>query len=61
MGGMHITRTMKCAVNPIIGREYECSLPARPTERKKVLAVGGGPAGTQTAITAAERGHEVTL
>jgi NADPH-dependent 2,4-dienoyl-CoA reductase/sulfur reductase-like enzyme len=58
---MHATRTMKCAVNPTIGREYECSFPARPTERKKVLVVGGGPAGMQAAITAAQRGHEVML
>jgi NADPH-dependent 2,4-dienoyl-CoA reductase/sulfur reductase-like enzyme len=61
MGGMFVTRTMKCAVNPIIGREYEYSVPARPTERKEVLVVGGGAAGMQAATTAAERGHEVTL
>jgi 2,4-dienoyl-CoA reductase-like NADH-dependent reductase (Old Yellow Enzyme family)/thioredoxin reductase len=61
IGGMFITRTMKCAVNPIIGREYEFSFPAKPAERKKVLIAGGGPAGMQAAITAAERGHDVTL
>ena len=61
IGGMFITRTMKCAVNPIIGREYEYGFPAKPSERKKVLIAGGGPAGMQAAITASERGHNVTL
>jgi 2,4-dienoyl-CoA reductase-like NADH-dependent reductase (Old Yellow Enzyme family)/thioredoxin reductase len=61
IGGMFLTRTMKCAVNPIIGREYEFGFPAKSSERKKVLIVGGGPAGMQAAITAAERGHDVTL
>jgi 2,4-dienoyl-CoA reductase-like NADH-dependent reductase (Old Yellow Enzyme family)/thioredoxin reductase len=61
IGGMFVTRTMKCAVNPIIGREYEYGFSAKATERKKVLIAGGGPAGMQAAITAAERGHEVIL
>lgn len=61
MGGMFVTRTMKCAVNPTIDREYEFSFPAKRTEKKKVLIAGGGPAGMQAAITAAERGHNVIL
>ncbi len=61
MGGMFITSTMKCAVNPIIGREFEAGFTPLPAEPKKVVVVGGGPAGMQAAITAAERGHDVTL
>ena len=34
--------------------------PAHP-KAKRVLVVGGGPGGLQAAITAAERGHQVTL
>jgi 2,4-dienoyl-CoA reductase-like NADH-dependent reductase (Old Yellow Enzyme family)/thioredoxin reductase len=61
IGGMFATRTMKCAVNPIIGREFESSIPVVRTKSRKILIVGGGPAGMQAAITAAEQGHEVTL
>jgi len=49
-----------CLVNPRAGREGE--LPIRPAEkRKKVLVIGGGPAGMKAACTAAERGHTVIL
>jgi 2,4-dienoyl-CoA reductase-like NADH-dependent reductase (Old Yellow Enzyme family) len=54
-------RIFYCAVNPEIGHEVEavCLPPAR--EKKNVLVVGGGVAGMQAALTAAERGHSVVL
>lgn len=49
-----------CTVNPALGREREYRI--TPAERaKRVLVVGGGPAGMEAARVAALRGHEVTL
>ena len=52
---------VRCVVNPVIGRELEHKFAQPSTSKKKVLIVGGGPAGMQAAITAADRGHMVTL
>ena len=49
-----------CSMNPYVMREAEQYLPA-PTLKKKVMVVGGGPAGMRCAMTAARRGHQVTL
>ncbi len=56
-----LTQTRICALNPQIGREYEAKFDPSPTSPKKLLVAGGGPGGMQAALTAARRGHKVTL
>ncbi len=60
--GLHTTEHFQCSVNPSAGREDRYRNYVQPVEKlKKVLVVGGGPAGLQAAATAAKRGHDVTL
>jgi len=54
---------LHCGVNPAVGRE---TIPEfrelRPSkQRKRIAVIGGGPAGLEAAMTAAARGHEVTV
>jgi len=49
-----------CAVNPRERREVDYGI--EPAARaKNVFVIGGGPAGMEAAMTAASRGHKVTL
>ncbi len=56
------SETVKCTVNPKMGQQLteKYGHPA-PAVLKKVLVAGGGPGGMEAAITAALRGHDVTL
>ena len=49
-----------CAVNPLCMHEKDYVLTPGKNNRK-VLVLGGGPAGLKSAITACERGFDVTL
>jgi 2,4-dienoyl-CoA reductase (NADPH2) len=53
-------KSVECLCNPTAGHELSCGLDAVVTP-KKVLVVGGGPAGMSAAIAAHDRGHQVEL
>ena len=53
-------KPVECLCNPKAGHESESRMePA--AQAKKVMVVGGGPAGMSAALAAAEKGHYVTL
>lgn len=55
-------RNVGCSVNPRFANESFVPKRAEPTTAPKhLVVVGGGPGGMIAAVTAAERGHRVTL
>lgn len=51
---------LACSTNPRVGKEGEPPLEQAPRP-KRVVVLGAGPAGTQAALTATARGHQVWL
>jgi 2,4-dienoyl-CoA reductase-like NADH-dependent reductase (Old Yellow Enzyme family)/thioredoxin reductase len=56
----HAGTELRCAVNPRTGRELRLG-PPEPGERRRLVVVGGGPAGIAAAVEAGRSGHEVVL
>ena len=50
-----------CSINPRTSRERTVLMAPAPKKKEKVLVAGGGIAGMEAALVAAQRGHEVIL
>jgi mycofactocin system FadH/OYE family oxidoreductase 2 len=66
VGRMGLNRWLGCIENPRTGREAAVASLAAPVRRpaparRRILVAGAGPAGLQSAIAAARRGHEVVV
>lgn len=57
----HKGLSISCIQHPETGRELRFGINPRVAQPRRVMVIGGGPAGLKAAATAAERGHDVTL
>jgi len=60
-GAIGTEEMVHCTVNPVTGQELKCHKLIPAAVSRKVLVIGGGPAGMEAAIIAARRGHNVTI
>lgn len=60
-GGTIDTHPMGCAINPYAMREKEFKPLQKAAAKRRLLVIGGGPGGMNTAKLAAEQGHTVEL
>ena len=61
VGRGNLGLTITCIYNPVTGHEKQWADLGPAPVRKKVVVVGGGPAGMEAARVAAKRGHQVVL
>ncbi|QCO57222.1 FAD-binding protein (plasmid) [Pseudorhodobacter turbinis] len=57
----HKGLSISCIQHPETGRELRFGSKPQAASPRKIMVIGGGPAGLKAAATAAERGHDVTL
>ncbi len=53
--------SMRCAINPMLGRDMDLAALVKPGEEKHVMVIGGGPGGMMAAQTLRKMGHRVSL
>lgn len=61
IGRFHRGLPISCIQNPVSGRELQFGTLTPAARPRRVMVVGGGPAGMKAAVIAAQRGHQVTL
>lgn len=52
---------LRCAVNPLIGREIQFPKIREEVQKKKVVIIGGGPSSLEAARVLAKKGHKVVI
>src|SRR5262249_18091428 len=57
----HAGTAIACAVNPRTGRELSFQPLAQAKSQRRIVVVGGGPAGIAAAVEASSSGHSVVL
>lgn len=60
LNGIMFGKRVSCTVNPSLELENEDTI-AEAEQKKKILVIGGGPAGMEAAFAAKKRGHHVVL